>query len=319
MRLARYVGCGVVEIQEAPQPVCPAGGLVVQTEACGLCSGELMHWYMDRKVPHVLGHEVAGKIVESDDPRFAIGSRIFVHHHAPCLACDFCRRGAYVHCPTWKSTRLDPGGMAEFFAVAPANLNDAFLVDDLSAHEAALIEPIACTVKCLSRVAAAPGQRGAVIGLGMLGLVHMFQQPDAFGIDVKVNRVKYARGLGLNVGLPPEAPQASFDWVVVCPGSPEALDLALSLVAPQGTVALFAPLPPGQPFPLDLERLYFSDLRLVTSYSCGPDDTRKASELLRDGTVKVENCVSDFVTLDELPGAYERMSKGEILKAMVEF
>lgn len=319
MKLARYLGNGVVEIQEAPRPTCPPGGLLVKTEACGLCSGELMHWYMDRKVYNVLGHEVAGKVCESDDLRFPIGARIFVHHHAPCLDCDFCRRGAYVHCPTWKSTRLDPGGMAEYFAVAPQNLNDAFLIEGLTAHQAALIEPVACTVKCLSRAEAAPGQRGAVIGLGTLGLVHLFQHPEAFGIDVNPSRVDHARSLGLNVGRPSEAPLASFDWVVVCPGTPPALELALSLVAPQGTVALFAPLPPGQPFSLDLERLYFSDLRLVTSYSCGPPDTRRAAELLRDGTVKVENCVSDFVTLEELPGAYQRMSKGEILKAMVEF
>jgi NADPH:quinone reductase-like Zn-dependent oxidoreductase len=76
MRLARYVGDGKVAIVEEVEPNCPDGGLLIQTEACGLCSGELMSWYMDRKVPHVIGHEVAGVVLESNDERFLITMRL---------------------------------------------------------------------------------------------------------------------------------------------------------------------------------------------------------------------------------------------------
>src|SRR5438132_13023667 len=117
MKLARYTGGGEIAIVDEPMPICPPGGLLIKTEACGLCSGELMDWYMDRKVPHVLGHEVAGIVIESQDDRFPVECRVFPHHHAPCLACSFCARGLYVHCEQWKRTKLLPGGMAEFFAV----------------------------------------------------------------------------------------------------------------------------------------------------------------------------------------------------------
>src|ERR1700728_3441536 len=110
MRLARYVVGGSVEIVEGERPLCPDGGLLVRTEACGLCSGELMAWYLDRKVPHVLGHEVTGRVVESQDERFPKGARVFPHHHAPCMDCEYCNRQAYVHCKQWKTTKLDPGG-----------------------------------------------------------------------------------------------------------------------------------------------------------------------------------------------------------------
>src|SRR3954464_12385435 len=109
MKLARYIGNGEVAIVEEAPPTLPDGGLLVRTEACGLCSGELMSWYMDRKIPHVLGHEVAGIVGESADDRFPVCSRVFPHHHAPCLQCDHCARGQYVHCEQWKRTKLDPG------------------------------------------------------------------------------------------------------------------------------------------------------------------------------------------------------------------
>src|SRR4051794_26553745 len=150
MKLARYIGGGQIAILDEPAPTCPPGGLLVKTEASGLCSGELMDWYMDKKVPHVLGHEVAGIVVESQDDRFQVGSRVFPHHHAPCMQCSYCQKQLHVHCEQWKRTKLIPGGMAEYFAVAPENLTDTIEVSELRAIDAALIEPLACVVKSIT-------------------------------------------------------------------------------------------------------------------------------------------------------------------------
>ena len=176
-KLARYIGNGNVEIVAEPMPACPPGGLLVETEACGLCSGELMAWYMDRKLPHVLGHEVAGTVRESQDDRFPVGSRVFPHHHAPCLQCDLCRRGQFVHCPTWKRTKLQPGGMAQYFAVAAENLTDTHRIDDLQAVDGALIEPLACVAKAARLARVVDADRIGVIGLGFMGLLHALSFP----------------------------------------------------------------------------------------------------------------------------------------------
>ncbi len=317
MKLARYIGSGQIEIQEEALPVCPQGGLVVKTEASGLCSGELMDWYMDRKIPHVLGHEVSGIVIESHSEEFPVGSRVFVHHHAPCLACEACLRRAYVHCSTWKSTKLRPGGMAEYFAVVPDNLTDTIIVDDLRPQEVALIEPLACVVKCLWRMRYQPGQSGAVVGLGVMGLLHLLLMPGAVGYDLNPLRREWAQNLGLEVGTLAE--HRRFEKVVVCPGTAVALDWGLNHLMPQGTLGLFAPLPPGEAIGLDLEKFYFEDINLVASYSCGPDDTMQAVEILRAGLIRAEQVVSHFISLDELPAMYQEMKSGRIVKPMVQF
>jgi L-iditol 2-dehydrogenase len=317
MKLARYVGAGRVEIQDAPDPFCPPGGLVVRTEASGLCSGELMDWYMDQKAPHVLGHEVAGIVVESQDERFPVGSRVAPHHHAPCGACDECRRGAAVHCPTWKRTGLDPGGMAEKFAVPCENLADTWLAADLRAVDAALVEPLGCVAKMARRIGLESCEGLAVVGLGAMGLLHLIAFPGAVGYDVNPARLDWARRQGLDARPVEEARPA--DAVVVCPGTEDALAVALRTVRSEGTVGLFAPMPPGAPTPVDLHGLYFRDVSLVPSYSCGPEDTCRAVAWLREGRVRAEQVVSEFVTLDELPRAYEAMKAGETVKAMVVF
>ncbi len=328
MKLARYIGRGEIAIVDEPAPTCPPGGLLVKTEASGLCSGELVEWYMDRKVPHVLGHEVAGMVAESQDERFPVGCRVFAHHHAPCMHCCYCERGLHMHCAQWKRTKLEPGGMAEYFAVATENLTDTFRVDDLRAIDGALIEPLACVVKSieastviLSENRAERGSQDdgvtAVIGLGVMGLMHLLFLPGAIGYEINPLRLTYAKSLGLDARTP--FPLAPADRIFVCPGSKPALDLAIQMARPGATIVLFAPMPPGEETPVDLNRLYFNDVRLVSSYSCGPNDTAMAADILRQGKIKAEQVVSDFIAIDDLPEAYQKMKRSEILKPMVVF
>jgi len=324
VKLARYLGGGEVAIVEEDVPACPPGGLLVRTEASGLCSGELMDWYMDRKIPHVLGHEVAGIVVESQDDRFPVGCRVAPHHHAPCMTCDLCRRDAYVHCEQWKRTKLVPGGMAEFFAVSAENLTDTHVVWDglpvsggLRAIDAALIEPLGCVMKSIWRAPSTSLDNCAVIGLGTMGLLHALVLRNRVGIELSESRREWAHQLGIEA-IPPEAVGA-YDLIFVCPGTATAIDLALRTIEPDGAIVLFSPLGPPGRYQLDVDRAYFADVSLITSYSCGPRETAEAKAILEAGTVRAEQVVSDFIAIDELPRAYQAMKRGEILKPMVVF
>lgn len=316
-RLARYVGQGRVEIVSEPLPDLPEGGLIVRTQACGLCSGELMSWYMDRKIPHVLGHEVCGVVEQSDDPRFPVGSQVFPHHHAPDPASALSRRGAEVHDPVWRATKLIPGGMAERFAVPAANLSDTLVVDDLRPVDAALIEPLACVMKSIRKLNLRGDESIGVVGLGVMGLLFMLALDGAVGCDLNPARRSWAEGLGLRAVSPGAMPRC--EVVVVCPGTTQALDFAFSIAEPEPRIVLFAPLSPGEKAELDLHDLYFQDLTLICSYSCGPRDTAAAAQVIREGKVRAEQVISHFAALDEIPALYQQMKAGEILKPMVVF
>lgn len=317
MKLARYVGQGHIEIRDEDDPALPAGGLIVRTEASGLCSGELMDWYMEQKVPHVLGHEVAGRVVESADPRFPAGIRVAPHHHAACGECTLCRSGRAVHCPQWKRTRLVPGGMAERFAVAAENLTDTYDADDLRPQDAALAEPLGCVAKSIRLARIQPGETVAVVGLGTMGLMHALALgPGVKAVEIYPGRREWATGLGIEAR---ESLKERFDVVILCPGVRPAYEAAFRMAAPGGRVVLFAPFAPGAEVPVDWHRLYFEEIALIPSYSAGPEDTAQAMDWLRVGRIRAEQVVSHFVGIDDLPAAYLAMKKGKILKAMVMF
>src|SRR5438128_8851866 len=146
-----------VRIIELPTPEIGPGEILVQLRACGLCASDVMEWYMKPRAPIYPGHEPVGVIAavgECVQP-FIIGQRVFVHHHVPCMVCHFCQRGSFSQCAAFRSTRLYPGGMAEYFRVPAPNvqLDVLPLPDTLSLEAATLIEPLACCVRGINGAA----------------------------------------------------------------------------------------------------------------------------------------------------------------------
>ncbi len=124
MKTAVLYSFNDIRIEERPVPEVGPGEALIRMKACGICSGDVMPWYIEKKAPLVLGHEPAGEIVAVGEGvrGFQAGDRIFVHHHAPCLECRACRRGDFVLCETWKSSHIVPGGLAEFVKIPAVNL-----------------------------------------------------------------------------------------------------------------------------------------------------------------------------------------------------
>ncbi|MBV8197884.1 MAG: alcohol dehydrogenase catalytic domain-containing protein [Candidatus Eremiobacteraeota bacterium] len=327
MRAAVLYDVDDIRIEERPVPELHDGDILVRTMASGICSGDVMTWYIRRKAPLVLGHEPAGIVAETRDGRFSVGDRVFVHHHAPCFECRACRRGDYVQCATWRRTKIEPGAMAEYFRVPSDNQRDTLrLPADVAFADAALTEPLACVVKSLRRSGVRAGDRCYVIGLGVMGLMHVLVArhlgASVFGSDFIEARRALAARCGAD-GFHPDDRNAALpdgaDVVICGPGTEAAMQHAFESVAPGGTVVMFTPFPPEARLTADPERFYFGDLRLVASYSCGPEDTRAALDLIAQKVVTAEKVGADLLKLDELPRAYAALAKSQIVKPIVVF
>ncbi len=333
MHQANIVGPAQFEIVAAPRPTLHGPGeILLRTAACGICSGDLMPWYLEKKVGTVLGHEVVGRAVAvgPEVSHIRAGDLVFVHHHAPCRECDACRRKNYVHCPTWRASKLDPGGMAEYIRVPAVNVNnDCFAVNDLSAEQAVFIEPLGCSVKAVNQVQDKGYRSGAVIGCGVMGLLNL-AAARALGIArlVAVEPDAARRNWALTFGADEvftdeEARQGKVgpvDFVIIGPGFPEVIGQSLTCLRPGGTAVLFTPTPTGVRTSLDLGDLYFREINLVPSYSCGPEDTRQAYQLLREKRIPVEKMVTHRFGLAEVQKAYDTARRGgAALKVLVTF
>ena len=358
MRAAVMYGPDDIRIEERPLPVLQPGDALLRMAACGVCGSDMMPWYVRKKAPFVFGHEPAGTIVSigegsadgTSSPPPRAGDRVFAHHHVPCFACDECAARRYVHCATWRSTALDPGGMAEYVRIPRANFGDMFVLPhDMSFADGSLIEPLGCVIKSLRRAFPAELAGGVVlpagsdaqplagrvlymIGAGVTGLMHVALATD-LGADVIASdyneaRLTVAHRLGAFRTLSPDdaleglriATNGRMADAVICgPSSPSALGPAVEAVRNDGTVIMFTPIAPNQRFEFDQSAAYFRDVHLVASYSCGPDDTREALRAIERGLITASLLDVTEFAFPAVLEAYEKMKRGEVVKAIVSF
>lgn len=287
-----------------------------------------MDWYVASKTPYTPGHEIAGEVIYSPDARFKPGDRVFIHHHAPCMECDYCRRGEFTSCRVWRSTRIYPGGLSELVEVPPEiyRVDVLRIPEGVSWDDAALVEPLACSVKAIRKARIEPMDDVAVIGLGFMGLLNAklssLYGRSVVGFDlVEERRNICVDGWGCDEVYHPDEfdNRRKFSVVIAGPPFKSAIEFALRIADRGSRVILFAPLPPGESMSFQLFELYFNEISLIPSYSAGPDDTRIALEYIASGRIKPSELITHRYPFEETPLAYEKArTDRSAIKVMID-
>ncbi len=320
MRVARSVALNEVKIEQLEDPIPGAGEVVCDVLACGVCASDVTDWYVERKLPAVLGHEPAGIVTAVGDGvrDVSIGDRVAIHHHAPCGECRRCRRGHETLCERFRSTRLEPGGFAERLRV-PADLVSELLPlpDGLDPVAATMVEPLACILRSQDRAGLRPGDGLLVVGAGVNGLLQI-AAAHARAVEAVWIREPRADRLALAEELGAERHGNELvDVAVVCTPKADAIADAAAAVAPGGTLCLYAPPAPDGPPLLDGTSLFLRELTVTASYSAGPGDMRAALELIASGQIDPLPLITHRVPLERAGEALELQRRGQALKVVV--
>ncbi|WP_227377019.1 zinc-dependent alcohol dehydrogenase family protein [Haladaptatus halobius] len=201
-------------IEEVSEPDPAEHGVVVETEACGICRSDWHAWqghgeWADDQVPvgQILGHEPAGRVA-------AVGERVESVRESDRIAvpfnlgrghCGYCRNGHGNVCENGIALGFEeaaPGAFAERVHVPYADYNAVHLPDGVSPVEMAGLGCRFVTAyhALAHRADLTPGDWVAVHGCGGVGLsaVHV---ADALGanvvaVDVDDAKLDRARELG---------------------------------------------------------------------------------------------------------------------------
>jgi D-arabinose 1-dehydrogenase-like Zn-dependent alcohol dehydrogenase len=167
---------GALEVMDRPIPRPGAGEVLVRVRASGLCSTDL-HLLSGRQalgeLPRILGHELAGEVVELGHGAagWRVGDRVTAAIDVTCGRCRHCRTGETQRCATMQRIGFErDGGHADYVTLPSANL--VALPLELS-YEAAAILPdaVACMYHSLIHQGGlAVGQRVVILGVGGLGI-----------------------------------------------------------------------------------------------------------------------------------------------------
>jgi L-iditol 2-dehydrogenase len=108
------------------------------------------------------------------------------------------------------------------------------------------------------------------------------------------------------------------DVVIVTAGSIRAMEQGMALAGEGATVLLFAPSSPTEALPIRPHRLLFSEITVVSSYSCAPAETRQALRWIELGRIQVDALVTHTFDLSEVGEAMRLAARaGESLKIVI--
>ena len=202
-------------MEEVERPKIQDDDVLIEVEACGVCHSDLHvaegDWTQLAgivKKPVILGHEIAGRVVEkgSGVRNLQIGDRVGVPWvYWTCGECEFCCEGNENLCVRQKITGVTvDGGFAEFVK-APAS-HALKIPDNLSFVEAAPLFCAGVTVyRAIKHAGISRGQRLAVFGVGGLGHIAV-QIGRALGaevtaIDISEEKLALAKSFGASTTL----------------------------------------------------------------------------------------------------------------------
>lgn len=288
----------------------------------------------------MIGHEIAGEVVESGVDGWAAGDRVQVIAAVPCGVCGDCVRGRPTVCPNQTSVGYHyDGGFAEYLVVPSAVLAVDGLnrvPDGVSFAEASIAEPLACVLNGQELAGVGPGDDVVVVGAGPIGCLHVRLARSRGARRVFLVDLNRAR-LDLSAAL--IAPDATIcgsevdtvdavrkltdgrgaDVVVTAAASGPAQEDAVQMSARSGRISLFGGLPKTAPtITLDSNLVHYRELTIVGANGSSPAHNKRALDLIASGEVPVLDLVTHRLPLSRVLEAIGLVGAGEAVKVTIE-
>jgi L-iditol 2-dehydrogenase len=306
-----------LRVEPVAVPRIGAGEVLVRVKAALTCGTDVkvfLRGYHARMIvpPAVLGHELAGDIVELGEgvSRFRLGERVVAANSAPCDDCYDCRRGRQNLC---ENLLFNNGAYAEYIRI-PARIvekNTYRIPDHVGYQDAALAEPLACVLRGMEETGIRAGDTVAVIGLGPIGLMFV-RMAKVWGARVlavgrRASQLERAAKMGaeevITVGEPADAVRIvknltggrGVEAAVEAVGTPVTWEMAAQMVRRGGTVNFFGGCPSDTRVTLDTSLLHYSEITCKASFHHTPAHIRRAIEVVSEGSISAR----DFIKSEE--------------------
>jgi len=325
-------------MQEVKEKEIKSNDIKVRIKARGVCRSDLkiksglLPICKQIKFPHILGHEIAGEIVDKGNNvnSFNIGDRVVLSLYCGCGECEMCKVGEYSLCEKlfyWAGFK-DWGGFAEYIVV-PARAA-VHIGENISFEEASIVPcAIGTAYKAVKRKAKIKeGDNVLIIGAGGLGL-HALQIAKHFGakvivVDKDINHLNKAKSLGAdaivkpNIKIAREACQSlgveKIDAVIDIVGIQESIMMGLDNLKRKGKMIIVG-FSPGKEVLIEPYKIMFEDHQIIGSRNCSIEDIKKSVEMI--SKLYIKPVIDEIEALENVNNVFKKLAKGQVLGRIV--
>jgi L-iditol 2-dehydrogenase len=333
-----------LEMVELPAPSLRSPhDVLLQVRCVGICGSD-MHYYETGRIasrrvqfPFVLGHECSGVVMATGAAvqRVKLGDEVAVDPAMSCGQCDQCRAGRPHTCRQLRFLGCPgeaPGCLSEFIVMPESSVYRTYR--RLNLTQAALCEPLSIAVYAVRLARLQPGMTVGILGAGPIGLCVMLAARHAGAAGVWMTdrldyRVEFALQHGATWAGNPDredvvrqilhAQPDGLDVVFECAGQQAALDQAVDLLKPGGTLAIVG-IPREDRVSFHIDSLRRKEITLVNvrrQNQC----VQPAMDLIASGAVQPDFLVTHTCGPEQGAAAFEMVAdyRDGVIKAMIEF
>jgi 2-desacetyl-2-hydroxyethyl bacteriochlorophyllide A dehydrogenase len=309
-----------VECQAQRRKALP-GEALVRMRRIGVCGSDfnaLAGKHPIYTYPRILGHELAGEIVEipQNDRGLRVGDRCAIDPYIYCGSCRACVKGRTNCCENLRlyGVHVD-GGMQGFLSVRIDLLHKS---RSLSFDELALIETLSIGAHAVNRGGITKGEGAIVVGAGPIGLgVIRFAQLAGASVQVvetSPHRREFARHTGADTVA--ELHNEIADVVFDVTGSSESMSKSLEHVAATGRL-VFVGLT-KEPIKINDAMLHRREVSIHASRNSVRQFPR-IIQLIEEGRIDTAPWITDRMALSEVPLRLKDLpGNSRLIKALVE-
>ncbi|MGW3962994.1 alcohol dehydrogenase catalytic domain-containing protein [Amycolatopsis sp. NPDC005003] len=322
-------------VRDVPEPVAAPGGAVIEVDATGVCRSDWHTWQgHDTAVtlPHVAGHELAGRIVALGDGvrGWELGARVTVPFVCACGTCAQCARGDQQICDReFQPGATHWGSFAERVAIEHAETNLVALPDSLGAAEAAALGCRFGTAfrAVLRQGRVRAGQWVSVYGCGGVGisavLLAVAAGAQVVAIDVSTAALQLAAKSGAAVTVDSSAfdgPEAVAAHVreltgggthvsLDCLGAPSTCAASVGSLRKRGRHVQAGLMPPAQGIaPIPMHRVIGGELELVGIHGLQAHEYPELLRVVETAGIDLAALIGRRIGLDDVPAALAAMN-----------
>jgi D-arabinose 1-dehydrogenase-like Zn-dependent alcohol dehydrogenase len=285
--------------------------------------------------PRILGHEVAGEVVEvgTEVSNVKAGDRVVGHFYLTCKTCRFCRSGRETLCENWGGyvgMAID-GGYADYMSVPALNL--CHLPEGIPFPEASIISDAIATPlhACRAEAKVGPGDDVLVVGAGGGVGIHAVQMARLCGgrvlaADVSQEKLETAKKLGADEiidckekNLAQEAKRLTdgkgVDAVLDFVASSETLEASFESLGRAGRLVILGFRPPAvfnvQPiFRVDPLAVLAKGLEIHGSRYISMAELIETMKVVKEG--KIKPIVTQTFPLEEAERAHQMIQENRV-------
>ena len=345
MKVARFYAPGDIRLEEIAEPQVSAGEVKIRVRNCSTCGTDVKisrSGHPNMTPPQVMGHEIAGEIVDVGEgvEGWNAGDRVQVIAAIPDGTCADCLAGRPTVCAHQLSMGYQfPGGFAEYMIVPREVMHvDGLnrIPEGLGFAEASLAEPLACVLNGQELARVGAGDVVVIIGSGPIGCLHVRLARSRGAstiilVDLNTERLTKAADLvrpDLAISSESSDPVAAVleatggrgaDVVITAAASGAAQEQGLRMLARRGRLSLFGGLPKDHPtITVDSNLVHYRELTIVGVNGSSPAHNREALRLIASGAVPVTDLITHRLRLDDVLDAIEIVARGDGIKITIE-